>query len=401
MRRTPFFLPRRHRIEVIFLEARRSARPRAEVAGLCSCSKVRESAQPGGGPLNKFYAFPDAGASAAPGCEQAGDYRLRASFGHVTTWVFDLDNTLYPPDSGIWTMIDERITLFLIDLFGLDGQSARALHRHYYLQHGSTLRGLVEENIDAAERFLEFVHDIDRSALKPDLKLAREVGQLRGRKLIFTNGSRDHALLTARQLGLDGLFEDAFDIVAANLTPKPAEAAYRAFCDRYDVDPRRAAMFEDVAKNSHGSQSAGDDDGSRDCQTGPCGSSGKPRPGRPARCRGRRLYHGRFGAISGPTECGAGLANSSGQVRTVRLFAAIVPPPGARRQASLDRDLPSPIFTGLRPSRFSAREVVGLQHREAIVLWMTKAGRGGPTGRNPSVDGLPSRVALSAPLSVP
>src|SRR5271154_3905837 len=100
------------------------------------------------------------------------DEALRAGFGHVTTWVFDLDNTLYPPDSGIWPKIDERISLFLMELFGLDGQSARALHKHYYLQHGTTLRGLVEENIDVAERYLEFVHDIDRSELKPNPVLA-------------------------------------------------------------------------------------------------------------------------------------------------------------------------------------------------------------------------------------
>jgi putative hydrolase of the HAD superfamily len=174
---------------------------------------------------------------------------LRARFGHVTTWVFDLDNTLYPPDSGIWPKIDERITLFLMDLFGLDGQAARALHRHYYLQHGTTLRGLVEDNIDEAERFLEFVHDIDRSELKPNPALAREIALLPGRKLIFTNGSREHAILTARQIGLDGLFEDAFDIVAARMRAKPAEAAYDAFFERYGVDPQGAAMFEDVVKN--------------------------------------------------------------------------------------------------------------------------------------------------------
>src|SRR5208282_4290754 len=177
------------------------------------------------------------------------DEALRARFRHVTTWVFDLDNTLYPPDSGIWPRIDERITLFLIELFGIDGLSARALHKHYYSRHGTTLRGLVEEHFDQTERFLEFVHDIDRSSLEPDPMLAREVGRLPGRKLIFTNGSRNHAILTARQLGLDGLFEDAFDIMAARLTPKPAEAAYEAFFERFAIDPRRAAMFEDVAKN--------------------------------------------------------------------------------------------------------------------------------------------------------
>ena len=93
------------------------------------------------------------------------------------------------------------------------------------------------------------MHDIDRSALKPDPILAREVERLPGRKLIFTNGSRNHAILTARQLGLDGLFEDAFDIVAAGLASKPAEAAYNAFFERFQVDPHAAAMFEDVAKN--------------------------------------------------------------------------------------------------------------------------------------------------------
>jgi putative hydrolase of the HAD superfamily len=177
------------------------------------------------------------------------DEALRARFGHVTTWVFDLDNTLYPPDSGIWPRIDERITLFLIGLFGIDGLSARALHKHYYSRHGTTLRGLVEEHIDQTERFLEFVHDIDRSGLQPDPILAREVERLPGRKLIFTNGSRNHAILTARQLGLDGLFEDAFDIVAAGLTPKPTEAAYDAFFEQCQVNPQAAAMFEDVARN--------------------------------------------------------------------------------------------------------------------------------------------------------
>ena len=177
------------------------------------------------------------------------DEMLHARFGHVTTWVFDLDNTLYPPESGIWSKIDERITLFLIELFGIDGQSAQALHKHYYSRHGTTLLGLVAEHVDQTERYLEFVHDIDRSALKPDPILAREVERLPGRKLIFTNGSRSHAILTARQLGLDGLFEDAFDIVAAGLTSKPAEAAYNAFFKRCRIDPHAAAMFEDVAQN--------------------------------------------------------------------------------------------------------------------------------------------------------
>ncbi len=170
-------------------------------------------------------------------------------FGHVTSWVFDLDNTLYPPDCGLWPAIEDRITLYLIEHSGLDGASARALQRYYYRQHGTTLRGLVDEDQIHPGDFLDFVHDVDRSGLAPNPALALEVARLPGRKLIFTNGSRDHALRTARQLGLEGLFEDAFDIVAAGLAPKPADAAYEAFFRTHGVDPTRAAMFEDIAKN--------------------------------------------------------------------------------------------------------------------------------------------------------
>jgi putative hydrolase of the HAD superfamily len=174
---------------------------------------------------------------------------LRAKFNGVAAWVFDLDNTLYPSDSDLWPQIDERITLFLMNRFGLDGLSARALHRYYYQRYGTTLRGLIDEDFANPAEFLGFVHDIDRSTLAPNPTLALEIAALPGRKFIFTNGSRDHALRTAAQLGLDGAFEDVFDIVAGNMVPKPAAAAYRAFFDRYGVDPKGAAMFEDIAHN--------------------------------------------------------------------------------------------------------------------------------------------------------
>ena len=167
----------------------------------------------------------------------------------MDAWIFDLDNTLYPSDSDLWPRIDARITLFLMNLFGLDGLSARALQRYYYQQHGTTLRGLLDEGVAGAEDFLAFVHDIDRSSLAPNPPLAAEIASLPGRRIIFTNGSRDHALRTAAQLGLDGLFEDAYDIAAANVVPKPSPAAYDHALARYGVDPTHAAMFEDVAKN--------------------------------------------------------------------------------------------------------------------------------------------------------
>lgn len=174
---------------------------------------------------------------------------LLGKFGHVSTWVFDLDNTLYPADCGIWPQIEQRITLYLIGLCGLDGLSARAMQKYYYQRHGTTLRGLVDEKIAQVDDFLAFVHDVDRSTLAPNPPLAREIARLPGRKLIFTNGSRDHALRTAEQLGLIDVFEDAFDIVAAELIPKPADLAYDAFFRKHSVDPASAAMFEDIAKN--------------------------------------------------------------------------------------------------------------------------------------------------------
>jgi putative hydrolase of the HAD superfamily len=175
--------------------------------------------------------------------------RLRDKFDAIEAWIFDLDNTLYPADSDLWPRIDERITLFLMNLFGLDGLSARALQRYYYQRHGTTLRGLIDEGVIGADEFLAFVHDIDRSRLAPNPLLAAAIAGLPGRKLIFTNGSRDHAMRTVAQLGLGEAFEDVFDIVAAKMVPKPSAEAYQSFLERYGIDPAHAAMFEDIAKN--------------------------------------------------------------------------------------------------------------------------------------------------------
>jgi putative hydrolase of the HAD superfamily len=173
----------------------------------------------------------------------------RLRFAHVDTWVFDLDNTLYPPSSDLWPKIDQRITLFMAHMFGLDGLSSRALQKYYYQRYGTTLRGLMEEHAISSDEFLQFVHDIDRSSLVPNHTLAQAITQLPGRKLILTNGSREHALRTAEQLGIHEIFEDIFDIVAADLVPKPAAETYQRFFDRHAVDPARAAMFEDIAHN--------------------------------------------------------------------------------------------------------------------------------------------------------
>ncbi|MBV8848381.1 MAG: pyrimidine 5'-nucleotidase [Methylobacteriaceae bacterium] len=174
---------------------------------------------------------------------------IAQEFAHVHTWVFDLDNTLYPASSDLWPKIDARITLFMMELFGLDGMSSRALQKYYYERYGTTLRGLMEEHEVTSAEFLQFVHDIDRSSLIPNHSLATAITALPGRKLILTNGSREHALRTAAQLGLDEMFEDVFDIVAGDLMPKPNPQTYERFFEKHGVDPAGAAMFEDIARN--------------------------------------------------------------------------------------------------------------------------------------------------------
>ena len=183
--------------------------------------------------------------------------RLVAAFGKIDAFVFDLDNTLYPASSDLWPKIDDRITLFMSRLFGLDGISLRALQKHYYLRYGTTLRGLMHEHGVDAGLYLDYVHDIDRSSLEPDHTLAAAIAALPGRKLILTNGSRDHAVKTARQLGIDHLFEDIFDIIAADFAAKPAAETYARFFDKHAIEPRRCALFEDIARNLEAPHAAG------------------------------------------------------------------------------------------------------------------------------------------------
>jgi putative hydrolase of the HAD superfamily len=201
---------------------------------------------PGCGSAEPVVAVADAPASTPT---IPSDTEIVQRFAHVDTWVFDLDNTLYPASSDLWPKIDARITLFMCQLFGLDGMSSRALQKYYYERYGTTLRGLMEEHEITADEFLEFVHDIDRSSLVPNHSLATAIAALPGRKLILTNGSREHALRTAEQLGLDKMFEDVFDIVAGDLVPKPNLQAYERFFEKHGVDPAGSAIFEDIERN--------------------------------------------------------------------------------------------------------------------------------------------------------
>ncbi|KQT53897.1 MULTISPECIES: pyrimidine 5'-nucleotidase [unclassified Aureimonas] len=172
-----------------------------------------------------------------------------ADFAHVRDWVFDLDNTLYPRRTDLFAQIDVRMTEFVADLLKLSRDEARLVQKGFYRDYGTTLRGLMTVHDIDPDAFLQYVHDIDYSGLVADPALGEVIKALPGRKFIFTNGDRGHAERTARALGILDHFEDIFDIVAAGLNPKPAAATYDLFVGRHGIEPARAAMFEDLARN--------------------------------------------------------------------------------------------------------------------------------------------------------
>ncbi len=170
-------------------------------------------------------------------------------FAHVETWVFDLDNTLYPHHVNLWQQVDVRIRDFVAQYLKVSKDEAFKIQKDYYRRYGTTMRGMMTEHGLNADDFLEYVHQIDHSPLEPNPTMGAAIEQLPGRKLILTNGSRAHAGKVLERLGIGSHFEDVFDIVAAELEPKPARQTYLKFLKLHGVDPSRAAMFEDLARN--------------------------------------------------------------------------------------------------------------------------------------------------------
>jgi putative hydrolase of the HAD superfamily len=175
--------------------------------------------------------------------------RIPRGFAHVETWVFDLDNTLYPHHVNLWQQVDARIRDFVAAWLGVDKDEAYRIQKDYYRRFGTTMRGMMTLHGVNADDFLGFVHEIDHSPLAPNPAMGAAIDQLDGRKLILTNGSEAHAAAVMARLGIGHHFEAVFDIVAAGLEPKLAPQTYARFLDRHGFDPARAAMFEDLARN--------------------------------------------------------------------------------------------------------------------------------------------------------
>ena len=170
-------------------------------------------------------------------------------FANVETWVFDLDNTLYPHHLNLWQQVDERIRNFVSDFLKIPYEEAFRLQKDYYRRYGTTMRGLMTEHGLQPDAFLEMVHEIDHSPLTPNPALGAAIEKLSGRKLIMTNGTRKHAETVLRRLEIHRHFDDVFDIASADLDPKPLPQVYDRFLARHGVDPEKAAMFEDLARN--------------------------------------------------------------------------------------------------------------------------------------------------------
>ena len=171
------------------------------------------------------------------------------AFTHVDTWVFDLDNTLYPHHVNLWQQVDARIGAYIGNFLKVDAVEARRIQKDYYKRYGTSMRGMMTEHGVSADDYLAYVHEIDHSPLEPNPALGMALAKLPGRKLILTNGSCDHAGKVLARLGIADHFEDVFDIIAAGLEPKPSPRTYQRFLERHRVDPTRAVMFEDLSRN--------------------------------------------------------------------------------------------------------------------------------------------------------
>src|SRR5579863_1191237 len=169
--------------------------------------------------------------------------------GAVETWVFDLDNTLYPASSGLFPLVQERMNQYICRLLGVSLDEAKLLRARYFREHGTTMHGLMAVHRIDPHEFMAFVHDVDLSCVPANPELVAALDALSGRKLIYTNGSVRHAENLLKHLCISHCFNDIFDIVASDFTPKPAMAPLRVFVERYGVKPMGALMVEDMAKN--------------------------------------------------------------------------------------------------------------------------------------------------------
>lgn len=173
----------------------------------------------------------------------------KADFSHVTTWVFDLDNTLYPPHMRLFDQIEDKMTAYMVRELGVSHDVAHHMRSDYWSRFGTTLSGLMHEHDVDPDPFLDEVHDISFTPLSPDPQLREMIQSLPGRSIIYTNGTAPYAQQVLEARGLSGLFSDIYGIEHANYCAKPARQAFDTIFGADGLDTTKAAMFEDDHRN--------------------------------------------------------------------------------------------------------------------------------------------------------
>ena len=170
-------------------------------------------------------------------------------FNSIKYWIFDLDNTLYSGQTKVFEQVDKKMSKYISNKLKNNLEEAKKIQKDYFYEYSTTLNGMIKNHkIDPAE-FLEFVHDVNIDFLQKDYKLAEEIKKLDGKKIIFTNGSRKHAINVTKKIGIDKLFDGIFDIVNANYVPKPSIESYKKLVQEHKIDPKLSVLVEDIARN--------------------------------------------------------------------------------------------------------------------------------------------------------
>ena len=170
-------------------------------------------------------------------------------FNSIKCWIFDLDNTLYSGKTKVFEQVDKRMSKYISDKLNISVEEAKKIQKNYFYEYNTTLNGMIKNHKINPDEFLDFVHDINIDFLQKDPALAKEIENLNGKKIIFTNGSRKHAINVTKQLGIDQLFDDIFDIVDAEFIPKPSLEPYKKLVKKHKIDPKLCVLVEDIARN--------------------------------------------------------------------------------------------------------------------------------------------------------
>ena len=167
----------------------------------------------------------------------------------IKYWIFDLDNTLYSGQTKVFAEVDKKMSSYILKKLNVNLIEAKKIQKKYFYESGTTLSGLMKHDNINPHEFLKFVHDIDISWLPKDLFLREELIKITEKKYIFTNGSHSHAENVTKQLGIEDLFDGIFAITDANFIPKPSMEPYQKLIKKFNLDPKKSILIEDIAHN--------------------------------------------------------------------------------------------------------------------------------------------------------